>query len=59
MARNRIIYATQSVWGNGNILYRVQDVDWKTFLHEDEETVTRRDRQGIFLGNFHKLFVIS
>ncbi len=36
MARNRIIYASQSVWANGNVLYRVQSLGTTTtFTNED------------------------
>ncbi len=36
MARNRIIYASQSVWANGEILYRVQSLGTTTtFTSED------------------------
>ena len=36
MARNRIIYASQSVWCNGNVLYRVQSLgSTTTFTSED------------------------
>ena len=36
MARNRIIYASQSVWANGEILYRVQSLgSTTTFTSED------------------------
>jgi hypothetical protein len=36
MARNRIIYASQSVWVNGQILYRVQSLGSTTsFTSED------------------------
>lgn len=36
MARNRIIYASQSVWANGNVLYRVQSFgSTTTFSSED------------------------
>ncbi len=36
MARNRIIYGSQSVWVNGNILYRVQTLgSTTTFTSED------------------------
>jgi hypothetical protein len=36
MARNRIIYASQSVWANGNVLYRVQSLGTTTtFTSED------------------------
>jgi hypothetical protein len=36
MARNRIIYASQSVWANGEILYRVQSLgSTTTFTNED------------------------
>ena len=36
MARNRIIYASQSVWANGNVLYRVQSLgSTTTFTSED------------------------
>jgi len=36
MARNRIIYASQSVWANGNVLYRVQSFgSTTTFTSED------------------------
>jgi len=36
MARNRIIYASQSVWANGDVLYRVQSLGTTTtFTSED------------------------
>jgi hypothetical protein len=36
MARNRIIYASQSVWCNGEVLYRVQSLgSTTTFTSED------------------------
>jgi len=36
MARNRIIYASQSVWINGEVLYRVQSLGTTTsFTSED------------------------
>jgi hypothetical protein len=36
MARNRIIYASQSVWANGEVLYRVQSLgSTTTFTSED------------------------
>lgn len=36
MARNRIIYASQSVWVNGEVLYRVQSLgSTTTFTNED------------------------
>ena len=36
MARNRIIYASQSVWVNGDVLYRVQSLGTTTsFTSED------------------------
>jgi hypothetical protein len=36
MARNRIIYASQSVWANGEVLYRVQSLGTTTtFTSED------------------------
>jgi hypothetical protein len=36
MARNRIIYASQSVWAEGEILYRVQSLGTTTtFTNED------------------------
>lgn len=36
MARNRIIYASQSVWANGQVLYRVQSLGTTTtFTSED------------------------
>jgi hypothetical protein len=36
MARNRIIYASQSVWANGEVLYRVQSLGTTTtFTNED------------------------
>lgn len=36
MARNRIIYASQSVWANGEVLYRVQSLGSSTtFTSED------------------------
>jgi hypothetical protein len=36
MARNRIIYASQSVWANGKVLYRVQSLGTTTtFTSED------------------------
>jgi hypothetical protein len=36
MARNRITYASQSVWANGNVLYRVQSLgSTTTFTSED------------------------
>ncbi len=36
MARNRIIYASQSVWANGEVLYRVQSFgSTTTFTSED------------------------
>lgn len=36
MARNRIIYASQSVWCNGEVLYRVQSLgSTTTFTNED------------------------
>lgn len=36
MARNRIIYASQSVWANGEVLYRVQTLgSTTTFTSED------------------------
>lgn len=36
MARNRIIYASQSVWANGDVLYRVQSLgSTTTFTSED------------------------
>jgi len=36
MARNRIIYASQSVWANGAVLYRVQSLGTTTtFTSED------------------------
>jgi len=36
MARNRIIYASQSVWVNGEIMYRVQTLgSTTTFTNED------------------------
>lgn len=36
MARNRIIYASQSVWLNGDLLYRVQSLgSTTTFTSED------------------------
>jgi hypothetical protein len=36
MARNRIIYASQSVWANGHVLYRVQSLgSTTTFTSED------------------------
>jgi len=36
MARNRIIYASQSVWANGNVLHRVQSLGTTTtFTNED------------------------
>ena len=36
MARNRIIYASQSVWANGSVLYRVQSLGTTTtFTSED------------------------
>ena len=30
MARNRIVYASQSVWANGEVLYRVQSLGTTT-----------------------------
>jgi hypothetical protein len=36
MARNRIVYASQSVWCDGEILYRVQSLGTTTtFTNED------------------------
>jgi hypothetical protein len=36
MARNRIIYASQSVWVDGEVLYRVQSLGTSTsFTSED------------------------
>lgn len=36
MARNRIIYGSQSVWVNGHVLYRVQTLgSTTTFTSED------------------------
>lgn len=36
MARNRTIYASQSVWINGEVLYRVQSLGTTTsFTSED------------------------
>ena len=36
MARNRIIYASQSVWANGEVLHRVQSLGTTTtFTSED------------------------
>ena len=40
MARNRIIYASQSVWVNGDVLYRVQSLgSTTTFTNEDINSI--------------------
>jgi len=40
MARNRIIYASQSVWANGEVLYRVQSLGTTTtFTSEDINSI--------------------
>jgi len=40
MARNRIIYASQAVWLNGEVLYRVQSLGTtSTFTSEDVSAI--------------------
>jgi hypothetical protein len=36
MARNRIIYASQSVWANGEVLYRVQSLGTTTTITSED-----------------------
>lgn len=36
MARNRIIYASQSVWVNGEVLYRVQSLGTTTTFNSED-----------------------
>lgn len=36
MARNRIIYASQSVWCNGHVLYRVQTFGSTTTFNSED-----------------------
>jgi len=36
MARNRIIYASQSVWANGTVLHRVQSLGSTTTFNSED-----------------------